>query len=126
MLVVDSESSEHHIVMAVIFDKEENRQIFVYSVYGNASGQYRHDAKGHTIIDDTIPEYWTTGYGEVEKIQVMTFPEWAGDPGKPGVLGFYERYVNGEPDAVQIFEKYFEVEKRKYAHDSNIARDMQA
>ena len=127
MLIRSPDDGRHHIVMAVIFDKEESRQLYIYSAYGNSNGQYQHPAQGCTVIDDTIPANWETSYDKNNQWQITSFPEWTRDLGGAWKgSGFYERYINGDPKAVTTFKKYFDIERQKYKDDPQLAEDLQS
>jgi hypothetical protein len=54
------------------------------------------------IEDGTVPSNWVVGYfrfSQDDQRPMLSFPEWATDH------GFYERLVDGEAEAVEIFER---------------------
>ncbi len=123
MLVKQEGDEEHHVVMGIIFNENDLKQHYVYSGYESARGQYPQEAKGCTIIDDTIPDYWEYDYDKYDKWHILSFPEWTRDRGRPGKPGFYERYLDGDPRALETFERYFNKERQKYENDPKLARE---
>ena len=52
------------------------------------------------VADGTIPANWMVGYFRFSRdhqYPLLSFPEWAADH------GFYERLVEGDPEAVRVF-----------------------
>ena len=60
------------------------------------------------VVDGTIPGSWIVGYFRFSRdnqYPMLSFPEWANDH------SFYERLVDGDPEAVRVFsERRAEVE----------------
>lgn len=55
------------------------------------------------VIDEHISQYWilnSVPSGERENSTSLVFDEWSKDP------SFYERLIDGEPNAVLLFSKY--------------------
>ncbi|TFC22116.1 hypothetical protein E3O55_19020 [Cryobacterium sp. MDB1-18-2] len=52
------------------------------------------------VTDGSLPASWIVGYNRFtveEQFPLISFPEWADD------RGFYERLLDREPNAVQVF-----------------------
>ncbi len=62
------------------------------------------------VVDGAIPASWIVGYfrfSRDDQYPLLSFPEWASDH------SFYERLVEGEPEAVRAFSiRRAEVERR--------------
>lgn len=55
------------------------------------------------VSDERLSLYWklsTVDQGEGETLSSLVFDEWAKDP------SFYERLIDDDPEAVELFEKY--------------------
>jgi hypothetical protein len=63
------------------------------------------------VIDGSLPASWKVGYfrfGAEEQYPILSFPEWADDH------AFYERLVDGDPEATRIFaERRAEAEQTR-------------
>lgn len=54
-------------------------------------------------VDSRLPQNWmlcSFSNGQSEATTLLTFEEWAKD------LSFYERLIDGEPEAIDIFTRY--------------------
>ncbi|MEZ0579131.1 hypothetical protein [Nocardioides sp. MH1] len=54
------------------------------------------------VVDGSIPAGWKLGYVRLsadDQRPIVSFPEWADDP------AFYERLVDQDPVAVQVFDR---------------------
>lgn len=125
MLVRFEGQREVYPVMAVIFDRRRNQVDIYFSDLGSASSQYRHEIDEETveIVDHSIPPYWILREGEVgrERGMALTFPEWANDLGESGP-GFYERYVDGEPEDIAVMRHYYDIEYERYKDHPHIVK----
>jgi len=56
------------------------------------------------VVDSRLSKYWEIGQFDFSekygKVAIISFPEWARD------ATFYERLVDGDPEALKVFEKY--------------------
>lgn len=89
----------------------ENHYYFVYAIEGQVIHKryylidevseipIAYNVNLFHIIDPAIPERWLTvkrGRGLFKQV-FTSFPEWAGDLGKTGSPGFYERLTDSSP-----------------------------
>lgn len=87
--------------------------VFAMTVFLGVAWYYVLDDDGHDwptwipaslfdLVDGTLPGSWLVGYfrfGVENQYPILSFPEWAHDH------GFYERLVDGEPEAVRVFKE---------------------
>lgn len=54
------------------------------------------------VTDGAVPSSWVVGYfrfSQEDQRPLLSFPEWATDH------GFYERLVDGDPEALNVFQR---------------------
>lgn len=125
MLVRFKGQQEVYPVVAVIFDRRRNLVDVYFSDFGSVSSQYRHeiDEEAVEIVDHSVPPYWIVTQAQSENSNeiVITFPEWANDLGESGP-GFYERYVDGEPEEIAVMQHYYDIEHERYKDNPQIVK----
>lgn len=97
-------------------------EVFAMTVLLGIAWYYVLDEHGHDwptwtpaplfdVVDGTLPRSWRVGYFRFEgedQYPILSFPEWATDH------RFYERLVDGDADAVRIFnERRKEIEETR-------------
>lgn len=113
MLVTYKNSNEVYPVVAIAMDHTDNITDVYFSGFYSAHSQYREDISLVNIVDNSLPAYWTIGHDKARDTYYLTFPEWTSDLGEPGRPGFYERYLEGEPEEIEIMRKYYNIELYK-------------
>lgn len=110
MLVKLQDNDEAYPVMGIAIDHIDNITYVYFSDFYDAHSQYMKDISSVEVVDNNLPSYWTIGYDKNGDTHYLSFPEWTSDPGEPGRPGFYERYLEGEPEEIQIMSKYYDIE----------------
>jgi hypothetical protein len=105
-----------YYVYATIKTVGESDPKFMINVWGMDSNDtiYSIPSRYFEIIDNTIPEDWEVGTYEAygKGIEINSFPEISKDK------YFYEKLLDDNPDAIQVFRRYAD----KYEQE---ARDFQ-
>lgn len=113
MLVKWKKGNEVYPVVSMAIDQRSNVIYVYFSDFYSVHSQYMEDISIVEIVDNRLPAYWTTGHDIEMDTYYLTFPEWTSDLGSPGKPGYYERYLEGEPEDIAIMQKYYDIELTK-------------